>query len=328
MSGKKLLVADDSLTIQKVIRLALSHEGYEIQAVSEGNEAIEQILLARPGLVLIDVSLPGKTAVEVKQVIDSRPELSGTRFILMSSAFETIDEASVDRAGFAAKLTKPFDPAHLRKLVAESLGFPGSGEGTGSIARPRSRPPEAHSPSEQSALTLIPPPPPMPGMAPRGKAEAVAEESDIRELTQSTLKLAGFDDLDWSVSEGSRKDPSSAPAPGSISASPNLPPLPAFEADDSGPELSPPGSISDQLSSLSLAPGNDASAYYAADIGEPLGFTPDPSPRAGMDQAADIDAIVQRRVEEAVLKATRDLLPQLAEKILKAEINRLLNEVP
>src|SRR5213595_498171 len=66
MPGKKLLVADDSLTIQKVIRLALSNEGYEIQAVSDGNDAIQQISLFRPDVVLIDVSLPGKTAFEVK----------------------------------------------------------------------------------------------------------------------------------------------------------------------------------------------------------------------------------------------------------------------
>ena len=57
MSGKKLLVADDSLTIQKVIRLALSNEGYEIQAVSDGNDAIQQISLFRPDVILIDISL-------------------------------------------------------------------------------------------------------------------------------------------------------------------------------------------------------------------------------------------------------------------------------
>jgi len=69
MIGKKLLVADDSLTIQKVIRLALSNEGYEIQTVSDGNDAIQQIAVFRPDVVLIDVSLPGKTAFEVKKSI-------------------------------------------------------------------------------------------------------------------------------------------------------------------------------------------------------------------------------------------------------------------
>src|SRR3954468_14561802 len=92
MAGKKLLVADDSLTIQKVIRLALSNEGYDIQAVSDGNDAVQQISVFRPDVVLIDVSLPGKTAFEVKHIVNGQDDLSFVRFVLMSSAFEKIDE--------------------------------------------------------------------------------------------------------------------------------------------------------------------------------------------------------------------------------------------
>src|SRR3954465_11142475 len=92
MPGKKLLVADDSLTIQKVIRLALSNEGYEIQAVSDGNDAIQQIALFKPDVVLIDVSLPSKSAFEVKAEINQQEDLSEIRFVLVSSAFEKVDE--------------------------------------------------------------------------------------------------------------------------------------------------------------------------------------------------------------------------------------------
>src|SRR5271163_365935 len=112
---KKLLVADDSLTIQKVIRLALSNEGYEIQAVSDGNDAIQQISLFRPDVVLIDVSLPGKSAFEVKRAVNTHEDLRGVRFVLMSSAFEKIDEKQLATVIFDGRLTKPFDPAHLRQ---------------------------------------------------------------------------------------------------------------------------------------------------------------------------------------------------------------------
>src|SRR3954464_8388838 len=95
MAANKLLVADDSLTIQKVIRLALSNEGYEIQAVSDGNDATQQISLFRPDVVLIDVSLPGKSAFEIKKDLNSQPDLSHIRFVLMSSAFEQVDESKV-----------------------------------------------------------------------------------------------------------------------------------------------------------------------------------------------------------------------------------------
>src|SRR5581483_5579941 len=110
MSGKKLLVADDSLTIQKVIRLALSNEGYEIQTVSDGNDAIQQISLFRPDVVLIDVALPGQTAFEVKRAINEHDDLGEVRFVLMSSAFEKVDEEQVRAVQFHGRLTKPFDP--------------------------------------------------------------------------------------------------------------------------------------------------------------------------------------------------------------------------
>src|SRR6516165_8788153 len=125
--AKKLLVADDSLTIQKVIRLALSGvaagmtDGYEIQAVSDGNDAIQQISLFRPDIVLIDVSLPSKTAFEVKRAINELSDLDEVRFVLMSSAFEKVDEAQADEVKFHGRLTKPFDPAHLRQVLTDAL---------------------------------------------------------------------------------------------------------------------------------------------------------------------------------------------------------------
>src|SRR6266550_2854928 len=100
MAGKKLLVADDSLTIQKVIRLALSNEGYEIQAVSDGTDAIQQISLFRPDLVLIDVSLPHQSAFEVKRAINQHQDLAEVRFVLMSSAFEKVDELQAEEVQF------------------------------------------------------------------------------------------------------------------------------------------------------------------------------------------------------------------------------------
>jgi two-component system chemotaxis response regulator CheY len=96
MAVKKLLVADDSLTIQKVIRLALagmasgkasssSGDTYDIQAVSDGNDAIQQISLFRPDIVLIDISLPGKSAFQVKRAINGQDDLSNVRFVLKRS---------------------------------------------------------------------------------------------------------------------------------------------------------------------------------------------------------------------------------------------------
>lgn len=249
--AKKLLVADDSLTIQKVIRLALSGagagngEGYEIQTVSDGNDAIQQISLFRPDVVLIDVSLPGKTAFEVKRAINVHSDLERVRFVLMSSAFEKVDEDQVKEVVFHARLTKPFDPAHLRDILSQVLSnLPKAGapkskspppiptESASSLAPPMTFPgtPPSHLSGHLKESTfggshasepilgtgfreapLAPPtPPPAPTFTPPPLSPDYNEisqphmpnlqsyndaENDIRQLTQSTMQMSGFEDL-------------------------------------------------------------------------------------------------------------------------------------
>lgn len=164
MVGKKILVADDSITIQKVIRLALSNEGYEIQTASTGNEALEKISVFRPDIVLIDTALPEKSAFEVKSEINRHGDLDGTYFILMSSAFEAVDETKATDVRFHGRLTKPFDPTHLRQLLNDLL------EGTSSAP---------------------PPPPPLPSSFPHSLPND-EEIPDFQEASLSSLaSLAG-----------------------------------------------------------------------------------------------------------------------------------------
>jgi CheY-like chemotaxis protein len=161
MNGKKLLVADDSLTIQKVIRLALASDGYEIQTVSDGNEALQQLSLFRPDLVLIDVALPGQTAFDVRRWASKQADLADVRFVLLSSAFEEVDEAQYQALGFAGRLTKPFDPAHLRQVLGSVLGTEAP------PTAPGPTPPTPPRPQGLGGRPPLPPaPPPPPGAAP------------------------------------------------------------------------------------------------------------------------------------------------------------------
>ncbi len=203
MPGRKLLVADDSLTIQKVIRLALSNEGYEIQAVSDGSDAVQQISLFRPDVVLVDVSLPGKSAFELKREINQLSDLHDTRFVLMSSAFETVDESQAAEVRFHGRLTKPFDPAHLRQVlndVMTELTQRREGPTQSTITRPP--PPLPTSPSREptreihrevtktGSISAPPPLPPTPVIPPRpaafvGGNVSSAPPLPIREKTGS-----------------------------------------------------------------------------------------------------------------------------------------------
>lgn len=206
MPGKKLLVADDSLTIQKVIRLALSNEGYEIQAVSDGNDAIQQISLFRPDVVLIDISLPGKSAFEVKREANEHEDLAEIRFVLMSSAFEQVDEEQAEEVEFHGRLIKPFDPANLRQVLLEVLS---------QVVAKR---------MEKTVQTSLPPSalPPLPKFF---------ETEPPQEF--------GFPPLPEFSPDFPPELPSAGPPGFSPEFSPTLPPLPDF-VELSGPINSPP----------------------------------------------------------------------------------------
>ena len=332
MAGKKLLVADDSLTIQKVIRLALSNEGYEIQAVSDGNDAIQQVSLFRPDVVLIDVSLPGKSAFEVKRSINEMDDLQEVRFVLMSSAFEKVDEPQAAEVVFHGRLTKPFDPAHLRQILQDVLAQvtaqrmektsilqrptppPTSASGDAPMMAP---PPPASAqehlnpPSIEMDLPLTPAPPQ--GMAPpvdefptlnESAAEPVEAlwdpgtptDTDIKSLTESTIRISGLDDFNWSVQEPTMKPPSGFADTGSSNFK--------FSEQDAAAPLPPPPSMEDSF---------DTPTAPAIPAPSTLG-------------SGDMEALVRREVQATLEKMARQMLPDVAERVIKQEIHRLLTE--
>jgi len=69
LAGRKLLLADDSITIQKVVALTFADEGVEVVAVSDGHEAIERLQVITPDIVLADVFMPEVNGYEVCRYI-------------------------------------------------------------------------------------------------------------------------------------------------------------------------------------------------------------------------------------------------------------------
>ena len=196
--GKKLLVADDSLTIQKVIKLALSGDVYDIQTVSDGNDALQQISVFRPDAVLIDVGIPGRSAFEVKKAMNEDPDFKYIPVILMSSAFEKVDEAKVALLQFEGRLTKPFDPTHLRQALTQALSL-----------REAYRPPEREEPSLQFSRSL--PPEPMKVSVPPPREHTREIKRDVqREITQQidlAERTKTFSTLGTAVPPEMKRDP-------------------------------------------------------------------------------------------------------------------------
>jgi CheY-like chemotaxis protein len=114
---KKLLVADDSVTIQKVVKLTFAGEDVAIEAIASGEQALEKARSMRPDIVLADVSMPGRNGYELCAAIKSDPELSSTPVVLLVGTFEPFDESEAGKAGYDGHLTKPFDTSELIRIV-------------------------------------------------------------------------------------------------------------------------------------------------------------------------------------------------------------------
>ncbi|MFV0390148.1 MAG: response regulator [Pyrinomonadaceae bacterium] len=108
MSNQRLLLADDSVTIQKVVNLTFADEGIEVVAVGDGNSAMDKFREDVPDIILADVNMPGLNGYELCEKVRQSDLGAKTPVILLVGSFEPFDEHEAKRVGANDFLTKPF----------------------------------------------------------------------------------------------------------------------------------------------------------------------------------------------------------------------------
>jgi DNA-binding response OmpR family regulator len=113
-----ILLADDSVTIRKVVELSFMDESFDLISVGSGSEALERF---DPGvdLVIADVHMPGADGYEVCESVKKKSP--GTPVLLLVGTFETYDEQRASDAGADDHLKKPFDSQDLLSRVNDLL---------------------------------------------------------------------------------------------------------------------------------------------------------------------------------------------------------------
>ncbi len=129
--GNTILLADKSITIQKIVELTFSDDEYEIRCVNDGQAALDAIPQVRPSIILADISLPVKSGYELCETLRKDPafaEFARTPVILLAGIYETMDEEraraveeKVREVGANDLLSKPFDPQLLTTKVKELM---------------------------------------------------------------------------------------------------------------------------------------------------------------------------------------------------------------
>ena len=91
--SKMLLLADDSVVIQKLVGLSFANENIEIVSTDNGDDAVTMARDLRPDIVLADVVMPGLSGYEVCEAIKQDAGLAHTPVLLLTGTFEAFDEA-------------------------------------------------------------------------------------------------------------------------------------------------------------------------------------------------------------------------------------------
>jgi CheY-like chemotaxis protein len=201
----KLLLADDSVTIQRVIELTFADEDVHVLAVGDGKKAIESIQSDPPDIVLADVGMPERDGYEVAEFVKRNPQLANIPVLLLTGAFEPIDESRARAVGCDGVLVKPFEPQMVINRVKDLL----AGRRSGSLwgAKPVPTAPE-RAPGVTEKETASQPAPP---------AAASASSASLEEY---------FDRLDAAFASveaatEARATASAIPSPGAPAAAPS-----------------------------------------------------------------------------------------------------------
>ncbi len=113
MTGDLILVVDDEENIQDIARMYLEQDGYKVEGVSDGIEAIQSTRQRKPTLIVLDIMLPRMDGFEVCKAI--RAENNQVPIIMLTARDDDIDKILGLEIGADDYLTKPFNP---RELVA------------------------------------------------------------------------------------------------------------------------------------------------------------------------------------------------------------------
>jgi DNA-binding response OmpR family regulator len=110
MSGNRVLVVDDEDHILELARLYLSREGYQIETVADGSQALARFGQVKPDLVVLDIMLPNLDGLTICKEIRKQ---SPVPIIMLTARDEVTDKVVGLELGADDYLTKPFHPQEL-----------------------------------------------------------------------------------------------------------------------------------------------------------------------------------------------------------------------
>ncbi|MBL9006576.1 MAG: response regulator [Myxococcales bacterium] len=293
---KQILLVEDSVTMQKVVQITFAREDYQIVATTNVDDALAKCREQKPDIVLADASLPGKTGYELATSLRADAGLKDVPVLLMTGHFNPYDEPRAQKSGIDAHIVKPFDTQSLIDKVATLVKGRTFGA-TVPASVPAKPVPEAVPPVVKPVVAASAPEQrsTMMGMAPNAPAAAAPRPAP--------------------VPAGSARNAASQPGSPLVSASPS----PTTE-----------GSRMPEPVRTSASPAGIPSQVPQMPRPSLIPRAPVPAPiLAALERiaarGAEYDAIAKLSAE-AIQQIVWEIVPELAEVIIRAEVDRLAKE--
>ncbi|MGL5059495.1 MAG: response regulator [Microcoleus sp.] len=125
MADKRILVVDDEEHLRELVQACLEDlGGWETLVAGSGEECLQILKTEQPSAILLDVSMPGMSGLDLHDRLQSDPKTRSIPVILLTAKVLPSDRAKFAEMGVAGVIAKPIEPTSLTEEVAEILGWP------------------------------------------------------------------------------------------------------------------------------------------------------------------------------------------------------------
>ena len=121
-SVPKIMVVEDDPHVLRQIAFALEHEGYAVTTATAGDDALRQLMLDRPDLLVTDVMMPGLDGYDLVDQLRRDEKLCDLPVIMVTARTADEDISKGFSSGIDIYIEKPFKPSELVAFVRRFVG--------------------------------------------------------------------------------------------------------------------------------------------------------------------------------------------------------------
>lgn len=296
----RVLLADESSTIKKVIQLSLQDFNVDVKSVTVGLDVLSVAKTFRPEVVLADVLLAKRSGYEVCHDLKNDPETQSIPVVLMWSGFMEIDEQKARLCGADRRLEKPFDASALRQIIQELVSRAQNNPVSSFLQFPPLPPFEEAKKNAQQPSAA---PAPAPKSTPAQISPQAGAAQDEALIIDDEDEIENADE--W-VQQPINPKPSAPQQQAS---------MPTFPLQTQGTPVPKPKE-------------DDFTEFPLTQQPSPQAVAPAPShqPQQPGRQTQAMPQVSEALVREEIQKWLSQHMPDIAERLIRDEINRLLQE--